>query len=319
MDDTDADELYSKIKVLNERLWDHRATRPAVEAWLTNFEADLQHAPSEQLHALYILSQFVYFADREVRELLKSLYRDYFRYPIIEQLRGAQNDTLDAAVLEAGFTAELLSTRFLGVGNPAESGTHLLYYFRQENRLSKKRFASFPELFDGPLNNPNVGLLDPNLARLVFIDDFCGTGSQAVMYSRNTVGLLRETARRSGRSLHISYLVLAACTEGLEHIRSNADFDVVDAVLPLDDTFKALSPESRHFASSPGNIDRQFARETAGKYGSQLAPNDPLGYKGSELLLGFHHNIPDNTLPIIWWDEDNPPWQPIFRRYRKLY
>lgn len=33
----------------------------------------------------------------------------------------------------------------------------------------------------------------------------------------------------------------------------------------------------------------------------------------------MHHNTPDNTLPIIWFDEDKSMWTPIFRRYNKNY
>ena len=38
-------------------------------------------------------------------------------------------------------------------------------------------------------------------------------------------------------------------------------------------------------------------------------PADALGFEDSQLLIGFHHNTPDNTLPIIWFDEPGGvPW-----------
>ena len=56
------------------------------------------------------------------------------------------------------------------------------------------------------------------------------------------------------------------------------------------------------------------------KYGkTMLGEKHALGFEDSQLLLGFHHNIPDNTLPIMWFDgPDRVPWKPIFRRYPKL-
>src|SRR4051812_38892311 len=95
--------LFEKIKTLNERLWDNRAPRPLIEAWLENFLMDHARDPSEQLHALFLLSQFIYFADREVRELLRALYRDHYRYPIVEEARRAANETKDAGALQRAF------------------------------------------------------------------------------------------------------------------------------------------------------------------------------------------------------------------------
>jgi hypothetical protein len=313
------DRLYAKLKVLNERLWDQRAPRPVIDDWLENFAEDSESSPSERLHALFLLSQFVYFSDLAVRELLRSLFRDHFRYPIVAELRRTNGDTTDGAFLREAFAAELRATRFLGIGNPAESGTHLLYYFRQENGLSKDQFVAVPELFDRSLADPNVQLANPDIQRLVFIDDFCGSGSQAVIYSRNILRVLRDIAARSGQPLHMSYLVLAGRADGLQTVRASTDFDAVEAVFELDSSYRSLSPGSRHFENVPPGVTREDARDIALHYGKTLWAAHPLGYKDGELLIGFHHNIPDNTLPIIWFDEPSPPWKPVFPRYHKVY
>ena len=69
---TDADlreNWFDKIKTLNERVWESKADRPAIDAWLDNFPDDWNTNPSERLHALYLLSHFMYFGDAEVRVL----------------------------------------------------------------------------------------------------------------------------------------------------------------------------------------------------------------------------------------------------------
>ena len=52
------------------------------------------------------------------------------------------------------------------------------------------------------------------------------------------------------------------------------------------------------------------------KYGNKLTKGYPLGYGGCQLLLGFSHNTPNNTLPIFWCDNN---WTPFFKRYNKKY
>ena len=51
------------------------------------------------------------------------------------------------------------------------------------------------------------------------------------------------------------------------------------------------------------------------RVGAQLNPSAPLGYGGCQLLLGFAHNVPNNTLPIFWLQDE--AWFPVFKRYHK--
>ncbi|WP_461330746.1 phosphoribosyltransferase-like protein [Bradyrhizobium liaoningense] len=50
-----------------------------------------------------------------------------------------------------------------------------------------------------------------------------------------------------------------------------------------------------------------------------LCPPHPLGYKDTQLALGFSHNTPDNTLPVFW-EQPNAKirtWKPVLHRYPK--
>jgi len=82
---------------------------------------------------------------------------------------------------------ELDCTRFLGIGNPSESGVHLLYYFRQENCLPKDVFIDASRAFKStvtPDGNISVQIGNPDITRYVFIDDICGSGDTAITYSK---------------------------------------------------------------------------------------------------------------------------------------
>jgi hypothetical protein len=307
--------LLAKIKTLNETLWEGHATEPAVREWLDNFAASSPLAPDERTHALFLLSNFMYFGSRQIRELLRALYRDLYRYPIIERIRRANNDTLDSCVIEPLFKAELQATRFLGVGNPSESGSHLLYYFRQENGLPKNLFIHTHQIFSRP-GGAAAQLRDPAVKRYIFIDDFCGSGKQGSRYSQDLV----EDVKRLDRSVFVAYYVLFATTTGIKRVRNETAFDAARAIYELDSSFKCFSGESRYFRTPPAGIDRAFCEGMARKYGAKMMGEpDALGFDDSQLLIGFHHNTPDNTLPIIWFDEPSgAPWKPIFRRYPKL-
>ena len=304
---TDYEELLKKIKSFNDTIWDNKVRQTQIENWLANFDCAANGTPDERkLHALYLLSQFMYFGIREIRELTRVMFRDHFRYPIIEQIRETNGHTTDLNLINRKFTDALKRTLFLGVGNPSESGSHLLYFFRQENQLPANRFIDINEISK-----------KPDVDRYVFIDDFCGSGHQASLYLKKKV----ESIKAIDTKIEVFYFVLCGTQLGMNMVRKNTNFDVVRCVLELDDSFRCFSCSSRYFPS-PGqtNIFANFAEDMCRRYGSALEPDAPLGYDNCQLLLGFQHNTPDNSLPIFWKESSaNMQWTPIFKRYEKIY
>ena len=313
--DSYVEDLMRKLKILNETVWEDRATQNSITEWLSNFSADLPNEPGERFHALFLLSQFMYFGSHEVRELLQAMHRDLYKYPIVQSARRQNANTVDASFLDGKYEYELLRTKFLGMGNPSESGCHLLYYYRQENRLPKELFVHTHEVFRRYGSQGVAELRFPDVSHYVFIDDFCGSGTQAVTYSEEVLADLKH----ANPDATVDYHLLFATEEGCNNIIANSLFDEVRAIHVLDSSYKCFGQLSRYFLAASSMVDRQRTEAMCRKYGSDLFTNDDaLGFENGQLLLGFHHNTPDNTLPIFWYDEEDKPWVPIFRRYPKM-
>ena len=311
--------LFEKIKVLNELLWENRADRPSVQQWLENFTGSHSPEDIERRHALYLLSRFLYYGGTEIRVLLRSMFQDLVRHPLTVSARSTMSDPDDFDEIHQGFLAELAATRFIGLGNPAESGTHILYDFRLANGLPIEYFCNFHELFSAALNSKDNEWSDSSVKRVVFIDDFCGTGTQATDIAVKYLPVMHQAADRSGVAIKVWYLTMLGTIDGLASVRADAAFDRVDAVSELDDTYRAFGPGSQIFVKPPEGIERDIAEEVSRHYGRDLVPSSPLGYGDCQLLLGFRHNVPDNTLPIFWADASpEHPWSPIFPRISKL-
>lgn len=301
--------LQEKIKTLYETVWARKADWPLVTRWFEQFSEAAEVENDEQLHALHLLSQFMFFGSKEIRALLRSLYRDLIRHSIIRDIRLARGNTTDRNEIELAFRAELAQTRFVALGNPSESSAMLLYFFRQENALPKSLFATGLDVFD--VDDAPPSLRDPTVKRFVLIDDLCGSGDQGVEYSKTFVEALQKLDNIEAR-----YYALFACSDGLEHIRTHAKFDIVDVVVELDSSFKCFSENSRYFAPGQQPFERETAEHIFREYGLKLWPDYPLGYQDCQLLLGFDHNTPDNTIPTFWSDDNS--WSPVFRRYPKV-
>ena len=336
----DTEKLYKKIQTLNDILWDNRVLKPSVEEWLKNFEEG-----EEQDEALFLLSKCMYFGHSNIRAILRTLYRDKFRSTVIQEIRADFDGTLDSGIIEEEYKKRLQRTRFLGVGNPSESGVHLLYYFRQENKIPRKLFINTDELFANDSGEAiRLSEKHKDVNRIVFIDDLCGSGSQAT--SNYGVKPCVEKLRKLENPIKISYLMMFGTKDGIDVIRKvtikDSDvrlFDEAEAVMELNESYKCFSEKSRYFKEEDNDmkekacemsykygkvlidkiIDKDYHRVLGDEERAELIEHRALGFGDCQLLLSMQHNTPNNTLPIIWFDEDDSLWTPIFRRYNKVY
>ncbi len=312
MSNKDIEEVLDRnIKILWEELWREKIySNQEIEEWLTNYNTDI-----DKIHAKFLLSKFTYFGHKEVYEMLKSLYRDKIKYPLVREIRKANKDTTNLQFINNEFKEKLNKVRFLGIGNPSESGIHLLYFFRQINKLSKNLFINGHEFL-----TDRESLHD--IDEIIFIDDLCGSGSQASRYSKSIVCKLKEIKP----NLKISYYVLIATKLGIGNIiDKDLGFDNVSAVFTLDNSFKCFHNDSRYYKNCNNEITAKKGISLCEKYSASMTysnikePIIPTGYGDSQMLLSFFHNTPNNTLPIFWFEDENHNWYPLFKRYPKIY
>lgn len=292
-------------------MWGRTLPWSDVERWLSRFKGNEDTEPSEKLHALYLLSHFSYFNSSLMKVLLKSLFRDLIQYPVITKARRKNKNSLEWSELENDYNDSMKRIKIVGIGNPSESGTHLLYYFRQENELPVDMFISTHEIFSIEPDGQEK-LIDVD--QLIFLDDFCGSGSQAVRYSKNLLSKIVKIDQK----VRLSYFPLFATSKGLNYVKKRAIFHDVATICELDPSFASVDKFSRYFKEQFEGIDKDFAFQLCKNYGNRLEPSCPLGFKNGQLLLGFAHNIPNNSLPIFWSDgRGDLLWDPVFRRYKK--
>jgi len=315
-------ECERRLRVLAVQAWDGEVRWPDIESWAKSFTDNIASNQDEELYALFALSRFMYFSRRLTREMLKALYRDHFEAPMMQRIRRNLKGTKDVSLLRKQYQNQLSATRFVGLGNPAESGAHLLYVFRQVNYLAKDYFADILSVFASEPSRTRAGemeyqIRDASVNRIVFFDDIVGSGTQAKLYLPGEL----KRIRASNPNFELDFFALFATKKGLERLNAPELFNGrATCLFELDSSFEAFSADARYFADSPEWFEVSNFEKMARQYGSKLQSKWPVGYKDGQLLLAFAHNTPNNTLPIFW-DQGSPqtPWHPIFPRFDKLY
>jgi len=148
--------------------------------------------------------------------------------------------------------------------------------------------------------------------------DFIGTGEQVHEFAE--AALERYTWLKT-RSIFVC--AIAGYNDGIQTLEKNlSDFGVRVLVA------RTLSSDDRAFSANNSLWDSETDREQARLWCQQLGTllvqgefTDPavhaLGWKGSEALISFHYNTPNNTLPIFWAQgrSNGTEWQPLFPRF----
>lgn len=278
--------LINQIMITSELVWRNNITRQKLDSWLSNFKGEVFAEKYEHELALWLLVNFVYYNESEVKHLCSMLFREFIHSNLIQ---------------EEGEIPECLvqlnkKVRFHFLGRSGESGAFLLYYFRKENKLSIRSFIS-------DLDN-----LDDDVEEIVYVDDVTlSTGKQSQAYKY----LVEDQKKIKNRKITI--LTLIASSKAIDFLRSEG-YHIINCIT-LHERDRCFSDDSNIFHSHRDH--QNDCKKMMEYYGKKIySANFPLGYNNSEYSFGFFYNTPDNTLPIFW---SNNNWTPIIERYEKNY
>ena len=176
--------------------------------------------------------------------------------------------------------------------SPGESGDSMLHLLRRSASLSGKAHS--------PLFIYRSELLRERLRptdNVVFVDDFAGTGEQAVDAWNGTFSeLLPEPPN--------TYLLLAAATErAIAKIQTSTPLRVATGVRlgPSEDLFSA---DCTHFTIAE--------KDAIISYNKRADRKRPRGYGDCGTVVVFAHGAPNNSIPIL--HSSSHRWQGLFRR-----
>ena len=309
------EECLRTILTLDRRIWRQRMSEPRIAEFEAQFDGSFADQRLERVLALELLSRFTYYGDDEVKSLVRSLYRDHYRYPLIEEHRERNADTVDRQLIVDYIEACLNGTRFMPLGGSSGSGSLIAYHFRTQNSLPQSLFSNPSEV---------MGLAPAELRkirRLVVLDDVCGSGGSALRFAGRKLSPIASRFQAEGFDQPaVLYLALCGTERGLQTVRGGS-YALAEAAVFVDATYRVCGPESRYFGEQRNRhgdaIDLAGGTTVLKGYGERLFPAHPLGFNDGQLLIGFAHNIHNNALPVMWSTAGDPPWLPPFERRGK--
>ncbi|MBI1930750.1 ATP-binding protein [Candidatus Poribacteria bacterium] len=262
-----------------------------VRSWLNQFNDN-----TERRLMFRLLQHFRFYNEPRIREKIVDIHRKV-------QSELAQMDASRSGDRRRRRQDILLSS----FGQPSKSGSSYTRIYAIENKIAVDNVAwlqSIPEALEK----------NERIKAIVFIDDIIASGDSAVEFLDNLNSTCGELIAETQTKVFISAICgfrigVEKLEAAIEKIPFDAEVIVSDILTEVDQCF---SEESEIF---PSAVDRGKAKQIALAYGKKIQSKQPLGYQDSQLLVVFHDNCPNNTLPILWSRATGKiTWTPLFER-----
>lgn len=159
-------------------------------------------------------------------------------------------------------------------GSEGKSGSKIAYEFRHTKLINEKKF----------INAWDLTRL-PESSTVIFVEDLIGTGTQSTEYILDKLNLLLNPSSEP------FLLTICATPEGIEKVRSETNFQVINGIELVENEYQYLSQSCNYFNSKEKDklIKLNSSLKTVGRRDFD---------KG--LLVTFHYSPPNNSMPILW-------------------
>lgn len=279
-----------------------RTTMLSPLPWLENFTED------ELPYAVHLLDAFLFFSNDLTDALLKGAFSDLSRRVVdhdapLARAEAQWNDFL-RSVLVTFPTGEQ--------PNVTDSGLAFARKARQVLEIPESRIMSPDEAL------AFVERVGPR--PVVFLDDFVGTGNQFLAtWTRNysPASQFRSFAEASAQfQVTAYYTPILASQSGVEAIRAQAPDACVAPAHLLPPEYSALHADSLLWPASERESARNAIEAASRRAGipdtNGSSTEDWQGFGRLGLAVAFQHGVPDATLPLFYWNEND--WHPLVRR-----
>lgn len=269
--------------IIHSRFFD-RINLYNVYKWLENFEE------GEMDDAIDIMEHITYFRESDIVDILSKIFAEIFR----------------------GIDPKETTAYILPLGEPGKSGDAMMYCAKKtlhkEIRKYNIYFVNYADEVDF-----NACRSKKN-AFVVLLDDIIGSVGSFSDFIKDNIGDKRRDLLPILADEHIKTLLVAPVILDSGKTRINKEYPNI-TIKCAENYHKAFEKNKSVFGSySPMVRLREFCY----KYGIQLQPKSPLGWKNSQALVVFDHATPNNTLPIIWSNHmiksTGSQWYPLFPR-----
>ena len=284
--------VLEKIDYFSDiQLWP-RTVQP--KRWLDNF------SDYERPYAVHLLNSFTHFN----QEIVSQLFVSAFQLLSCEVL--PEGAPLGEAVKAwTSFRDRVLITPVNGENpSPADSGYRYATKARDLLGIPPSQLATHEDALKAVISDAT--------RPIIFVDDFVGSGEQMLSHWKREVAV-------NGTPLSFSFAAIGSMGPAFYCCALATDYGIgriAKAGLPvavragniLHANASAVAPDSLVWPKTEYANGVAFLDDASARAG--ITAKDRKGFHKLGLTLGIEGRVPDATLPIFMWDQND--WNPLF-------
>ena len=279
-------------QLISGGFWEVQTSR--FDSWVNQF-----CGREEQFFAACLLDQTIFRSRPQFESALRSIFRSNVNHTIFRD----EHDLRLTEVLRSEDDPKIrLVPVICETDAPTKSGPLVLRRLQRILQL-KARWMCWPWQAKSAIDEHSVHTI-------IFVDDFLGSGDQFVKFFDQW-----KFNEQVSADVTFVYAPVVAHQNGLEKLTTSLPSVHVQCVEKLGDHQRFFNEETWKQLSHD-TISAEEAKEWYLHFGEQreLKPKDVslLGYGDLELVFGFSHSTPNNSLPILW--HASATWQPLLER-----
>lgn len=274
-------------------------------SWIQQFQTQ-----EEKFFCACLLSRLIFRSKNQIYSLITALFQS-----------NLNNCCFNEVITQGELIRKLISKkndpriRLVPVINdddpPTKSGPLIIRYTKKRFNLNEKWMiwsAKLPKIFE-----------TENDIKIIFIDDFCGTGKQFDKFFQQIISHENDDKlfwnKIFKQNIQIIYSPLIAYEDGLLYLRFKypfIKFTTCELLKSNNNFFEDKNWEELSNKKITSSQAKQWLELFWKGKGFSKSSIPFLGYESMGLTIGFEHGTPNNTLPIFW--QSNQNWKPLLER-----
>lgn len=237
--------------------------------------------------------------DTDIKNILLELFNEFKLFNKLE-IKQIMEEQLVECLNEVDIDCTNIC-HFPSVGNVYNSSSEMIPLIREIDREQGNIYLYKDTIVHG------IEEISNDIEYVIFFDDISGTGGTITKFLKNNLDFVR------GKKIYINLIAITKVAKDIidKFKEDNVDLNIVlKYKYEFDKAFNCLD----RLDSEHKDKLHKFEEDIWG-----CNNNNILGYKDSQLLVGFDHNIPNNTISSFWLTnemvEKEIKWNPLFYRY----
>jgi len=281
-------QIHEKVNnLINHRIWSG-IDKLKLKQWLKNFDSE-----EEKYFAACVLDNLIYRNDAQTESMLYNLISIDIPNLLLKHKPVGINPYATLFGFRSSIDPQIRLVCVRGEFDGPSKSSHFVARMLKRKMLINEGWMITPDQIEPCMNS--------GIKCFLFIDDFLGTGNQ---FDNMATEIMLKN-KLSDPDCFFAYAPLTAHSTGIKFLNKEYPGLKIACVEKLDEANSVFNSAFNDGLNTPESSRQFYLEFMRRKAALTLSDEDLLGYGSLELSYVFEQSVPDNNLPLMYWNRNS--------------